>query len=108
MQRTLFSMRPIVVLAVLFAAWATTSANAQEIILHSFSGNDGWNPSSGVIFDSAGNLYGATSVGGVNGAETIYKLTPGSSGWSVTVLYTFNGIGGAGGLTADAQAPIAT
>ena len=107
MQRTVLFMRPIAVaLAVFFAVFATTRSNAQEIILHSFSGNDGWNPSSSVIFDSAGNLYGATSVGGVNGAGTIYKLTPGSSGWSASVLYTFNGVGGdlpSGSLSLDAQ-----
>jgi uncharacterized repeat protein (TIGR03803 family) len=63
----------------------------------------GCQPSTGVIFDSAGNLYGTTSSGGSAGNGTVYELSPTQSGWSATTLYTFtgeNGVGG-GGLTMD-------
>ena len=44
--------------------------------LHHFSGapNDGDDPSSGVRFDTAGNLYGTTDAGGAFNGGTIYKI----------------------------------
>jgi len=77
-----------------------------ESVLWSFTGgNDGGVPLSGVIFDSAGNLYGTTSSGG-NFAGTVYELSPSQSGWVETTLYSFtaNDYGnGSGGLIMDAQ-----
>lgn len=56
-----------------------------EILLHSFNGNpDGAEPYSGVIFDSAGNLYG-TTYRGPNGG-TVYQLTPLGGGWTESPL----------------------
>ncbi len=67
-----------------------------EEVLYSFAGgNDGRNPESGVVFDSAGNLYGTTSAGvgsgcsGNSGCGTVYQLTPSGSGWTEHVLYAF-------------------
>ncbi len=62
--------------------------------LYSFAGgNDGFEPYAGVIFDKAGNLYGATAYGGGtgclgSGCGTVFKLTPGGT---ETVLYAFTG-----------------
>ncbi|MGA9475518.1 MAG: choice-of-anchor tandem repeat GloVer-containing protein [Terriglobales bacterium] len=62
-----------------------------QTILHSFTGSpDGQGPIS-LIFDSQGNLYGATSYGGANGKGTLFKLTPGQSGWTETIIYNFPG-----------------
>jgi hypothetical protein len=75
-------------------------------VLWNFTGgNDGAAPLSGVIFDSAGNLYGTTSFGG-NFAGTVYELSPTQSGWTETTLYAFTSSdygNGAGGLIMDAQ-----
>jgi uncharacterized repeat protein (TIGR03803 family) len=60
-----------------------------ENILHSFGYSDGAYPYSRVIRDSAGNLYGTTWGGGANGAGTVFELTPSGSGWTHTVLYSF-------------------
>lgn len=65
-----------------------------QTLLHSFtggySGPDGSHPSGGVIFDSAGNLYGTTSSGGTLGCGTAYKLSPTASGpWKETILHNF-------------------
>ncbi len=67
-----------------------------ESVLYSFQGgNDGANPVGGVILDKAGNLYGTTFDGGINGGGTVYELSPSNSGWTFTVLYSF--VGGYGG-----------
>lgn len=65
------------------------SASGVETVLYSFPGGaDGSFPSSGVIRDAAGNLYGETSTGGATQRGTIFKIdTTGSE----TVLYSFMG-----------------
>jgi uncharacterized repeat protein (TIGR03803 family) len=64
-----------------------------ESILYSFAGGtDAVNPGSGVTFDSQGNLYGTTSFGGANGVGAVYELSPSGSGWTETVLYSFQGL----------------
>ncbi len=69
-----------------------------ETVLYNFTfGTDGAIPYAGVIFDSAGNLYGTTFDGGTYGNGTVFELTPnGSGGWTETVLHSFSsGIDGA-------------
>src|ERR1700733_1542277 len=64
----------------------------KETILYNFQDlNDGQNPVGGVILDQAGNLYGTTFDGGVNGGGTVYELSPSAGGWKFTVLYSFTG-----------------
>ena len=61
-----------------------------ESVLYSFNGGaDGGTPQAGVILDSAGNLYGTTTVGGQYQDGTVFKLTPSGSGWTETVLHSF-------------------
>jgi len=64
-----------------------------ESVLHSFTGgSDGRNSIGGVIFDSAGNLYGTTANGGASGHGVVFRLTPNSDGtWTESVLYSFKG-----------------
>ncbi len=67
-------------------------------VLYSFTGGaDGSGPTAGVIVDARGNLYGTTYYGGgqPNSLGVVYKLSP--SGQE-TVLYTFKGDNGLGGL----------
>ena len=52
-----------------------------ESVIHDFSGADGIFPASGVIFDSAGNLYGTTERGGAFGKGTVYRLARSGSVW---------------------------
>ena len=85
-------------LTVLSALLATYPATAQtETVLHRFSGTrSGYDFTSPLTPDGAGNLYGTTSVGG-RGYGTVFELSPsGSGGWKQTVLHTFtNGKDGA-------------
>jgi uncharacterized repeat protein (TIGR03803 family) len=63
-----------------------------EDTVYTFSGGaDGKTPYGGVILDAAGNLYGTTSQAGADGGGTVFELTPGSSGWTLTVLHAFTG-----------------
>jgi uncharacterized repeat protein (TIGR03803 family) len=65
-----------------------------ETVLYNFTGgDDGGTPYGGLIFDSAGNLYGTTAYGGTGGGGTVYELSPSSSGWTLTVLAGFLGKG---------------
>ena len=63
-----------------------------ETVLYLFTDADaGRQPGYGdLAFDAAGNIYGATVVGGENGAGTVYKLTHSNGGWTESVLYSFS------------------
>ncbi len=53
---------------------------------------DGTAPLAGVTFNALGDLYGTTSQGGRTssyGGGTVYKLVPGASGWTESVLFAF-------------------
>jgi uncharacterized repeat protein (TIGR03803 family) len=68
-----------------------------ETILNAFDTIDGGDPWAGLTFDSAGNLYGVTYNGGTYDGGVVFKLTPGSSGWTESILYNLYSGGGAGG-----------
>ncbi len=72
---------------------ATPSAQAQTFtVLYNFSGSpDGAYPYAGVLRDSAGNLYGTTTVGGSSNQGTVFKVD--TSG-TETVLHSFSGADG--------------
>jgi len=87
-----------------------------ETVLHSFDQNKigGGYPSSGLVFDKRGNLYGATTSGGKYtcpgggsvACGVVFRLTPHANGrWAETVLHSFgkgkDGAGPVGGLARD-------
>jgi len=84
--------------AILAVFALTLFSSAQQIsVLQDFnySGTDGSAPVGGVIFDSAGNLYGTTAGGGNScfggvGCGTVFELSPKGGAWTETVLYRFN------------------
>ena len=63
-----------------------------ETVLHNFgNGTDGNSPEATLIIDAAGNLYGTTDLGGVDGRGTVFELSPGEGGgWTETVLHNFS------------------
>ena len=74
-----------------------------EKVLHSFAfGTDGAEPSDGLTFDAAGNLYGTTSMGGAYDYGMLFELTPTGEGWTEQVLHNFNN-DGADGAYPDAS-----
>ncbi|MBZ5573259.1 MAG: hypothetical protein LAO09_15425 [Acidobacteriia bacterium] len=72
-----------------------------QTVLHAFSGKDGFSPwNTGLIFDSGGNLYGATTEGADlscpvpsgDGCGLVFELSPENDGsWTETVLHVFHG-----------------
>lgn len=82
-------MKTFVAVSILVLVAAHALAQT-ETVLNSFTGTpDGANPYySGVVADIAGNLYGTTSNGGVNGLGSVFKL---SSTGTESVLYSFAG-----------------
>jgi uncharacterized repeat protein (TIGR03803 family) len=62
-----------------------------ETALYSFTnGSDGGGPTSNLVMDSSGNLYGATQSGGTYGGGTVFRLkrNPGGS-WTFSTIYEF-------------------
>lgn len=60
-----------------------------ENILHNFEVLRGYYPSSGLIRDASGNLYG-TTVASLNYNDgVVFELTPSGSGFSYSVIYQF-------------------
>ena len=71
-----------------------TGSGWKEDILFNFGlASGGYEPNGGLIFDSAGNLYGTTYFGGINvgqGCGTVFELAPtNGDAWNETVLYKF-------------------
>ncbi len=68
--------------------------------------NDGGSPFGGLVFDTAGNLYGATSRGGAAGGGTIYELASSNGSWTFSLIGSLSGSaylpGPYGSLTMDA------
>jgi hypothetical protein len=78
----------------------TSKGGWEQTILYTFIGGaDGAFPVGNLVLDSVGNLYSVTQAGGsfngnlcsTFGCGLAYELSPGASGWTETVLYTFTG-----------------
>ena len=88
--------------AMLLFVAAIGAQGASYKVLYSFNATNA-NPSSGLITDSQGNSYGATSAGGYNGAGTVYELSP-TTGYHLLFKFGKTAAGGAyplGNLTLD-------
>jgi hypothetical protein len=97
-------------LAIVLATVSTASAEWKERVLYSFQGgaSDGALPAGGVVFDTAGNLYGATTQGfgfcPPAQCGSVFQLSPpAKSGdpWTERVLHIFTG-----NSTGDGGAPV--
>jgi uncharacterized repeat protein (TIGR03803 family) len=79
-----------------------TNGKWTEKVLHTFGkSKDGNTPVAGLIFDAAGNLYGATDGGGAYAGGTVFQLSRGTNGkWTEKVLHTF-------GKGKDGKKPVA-
>ena len=88
----------VAALTLVFIASLTTARPAQaqtESLIYNFCSqtncNDGSQPTSNLIMDSQGNMYGTALYGGDQQSGTVFKLAPGGA---LTVLYNFCSVGG--------------
>jgi hypothetical protein len=104
------NIRSLALFGVVLALVSIASADWKERVLYSFQGlpNDGSYPAGGVVFDHAGNLYGATTDGGANNCPgiaqcgTVFQLqAPAQKGgaWTENLLYVFKGVNSNDGNT---------
>ena len=73
---------------------AKASANTTKLtgaLIHTYVKADDGCPTGNLLQDSAGNLFGATQIGGANSWGSIFELSPAKGGWAETILYTFRG-----------------
>src|SRR5579871_3662535 len=76
---------------------ARTQGKITETVLHNFGATgDGAYPYDPVVADSAGNLYGVTSIGGASGYGSVYRLSLKNGSWTESLLYSFTGTNGDG------------
>ncbi|HEY6766332.1 MAG TPA: choice-of-anchor tandem repeat GloVer-containing protein [Candidatus Sulfotelmatobacter sp.] len=79
-----------------------SSGTWSESVIYSFaSGADGAYPVGGLIADSTGNLYGATTAGGSANDGVIFELSNSGGTWQETILHAFSGPDGT-----DPQGPL--
>ena len=101
--------------AVCVGAWvgigclAAPAAAAIHDIYTFQGGTDGAVPTSGLIADGEGRLYGSTSEGGEYGYGTVFRLTPPAEGqtqWTEEILHSFSlsdGLPPSGALVMDSS-----
>ena len=81
-----------------------------ESVLYSFAGgSDGAYPYSGLVFDPAGDLFGATYGGGANTEGTVFRLKHSNGQWTEQVIHTFDlktGNASLGGLVFDGRSDL--
>ena len=73
-----------------------SGTNWTESVLYSFLGGKNGARPRGITFDDEGNIYGVAAGGGSlsggcgnRGCGTVFELTPSQSGWTMTVLHSF-------------------
>jgi uncharacterized repeat protein (TIGR03803 family) len=81
---TVFRLKPqATICGTVTCAW-------NETVLFAFDGSNGNQPVGNIVFDAAGSLYGTTSYAGYGSGGTVYKLSPGSGGWTLAILHSFS------------------
>jgi uncharacterized repeat protein (TIGR03803 family) len=86
--------------SLILALTLSARARAKEKVLYQFTGGvDGGGPSSSLVMDASGNLYGTTYNGGSatgscgsSGCGVVFELTRSGSDWKESVLYAFQGV----------------
>jgi len=107
--RRLYAATAMVAVFSVFAGHeAALAASPVFTTIYRFDGTTAARPQAGVTIDPAGTgaLFGVTTIGGTNGAGTVFRLrrpAPGKTVWRFTILYNFRGNGG----NVDGRVPVA-
>jgi uncharacterized repeat protein (TIGR03803 family) len=90
-KRSSVALRAVLAVFIVTLLVKDTRASTQEKVLYSFNGGNGNEPYSGLIFDTAGNLYGTTYFVGAYDYGTVFELiAKAGGGWTEKVLHSFN------------------
>jgi uncharacterized repeat protein (TIGR03803 family) len=84
---------------VVFKLTPTAVGEWKETVLHRFTGGtDSSTPAGGLMFDAAGNLYGASDGSIANSPSNIFRLSPAASGgWIYAIVSAFPTFSDCGG-----------
>jgi uncharacterized repeat protein (TIGR03803 family) len=101
----LFRLLPCLCVGVCFLG-SLALGQVNEMVIHSFGGSDGEEPSGKLVLGSDGMLYGGTVHGGTNDSGTVFKMRVDGTGF--TVLHRFgananDGVYVMGGIMAPAR-----
>jgi uncharacterized repeat protein (TIGR03803 family) len=79
--------------------------NETHVYRFGLNRNDGYHPNGPLVFDSAGNIYGTTSAGGLYNWGTAFQLFRTQNGWGEKIIDNLpRGLGEpSSGLTFDAE-----
>lgn len=69
----------------------------ESVLQNFYNDQNGYYPSTGLVMDPQGNLYGTTVLGGANGGGTVFELSQSGGHWNFSVVYSFTGGSGANG-----------
>ena len=88
LTKTTFLLVPAVLIGSVLSNQASA---ALERVLYAFTGfPNGQTPVAGLVFDSAGDVYGTAPCCGSDNGGVVFELLPGAGGtWSEKVLYNF-------------------
>jgi hypothetical protein len=91
-RKQLVRIAIVVTTGIIIAMTSGRAAAQTETVLYSFKGTDGASPLLGLVFDSAGNLYGVAGEGAGSNNGSVFELSPKSGGgWTEKTLFSFNG-----------------
>lgn len=93
-----FLINAIVLPGLSLCCAANVVAQSPGKVLYAFKASPdcGNSSDSPLIGDAAGNLYGATLLGGANNKGCIFELSRGENGWQERILHSFSGPDGNG------------
>ncbi len=96
-------------LGTVFEVCPGSNCKSRETVVHSFGhGTDGIEPIGGLAFDTAGNFYGTTLLGGTLANGTVFQGKWSGAGWMVRQIYDFgasstDAVNAVAGVTIDPQ-----
>jgi uncharacterized repeat protein (TIGR03803 family) len=88
----LFAVASAMMFVFLASASPAFAASSEQTLYNFCNQGDncaGYFPSSGLTFDTAGNLYGTTEEGGTDGEGTVFELILNGGVWTEQTLYNF-------------------
>jgi uncharacterized repeat protein (TIGR03803 family) len=89
------------ILCLILAAGSAWAGSKGKVIYNFHDAPDGVEPDAALVFDSGGNLFGTTYLGGAYGFGTVFELSPDADGqWSESLPHSF-AYGDDGGLPED-------